>query len=50
MAFGDAVVRLLGNSDLAARMGKEARERVRREFLDPRQLVEHVKLIAELVH
>jgi trehalose synthase len=49
MGFGEAVVRLLEDEELAARMGKDARRRVRGQFLDPRHLIEHVDLAEELL-
>lgn len=48
-AFGDAVVRLLDDPPFAARMGRAGRERVRKHFLDPRQLMEYIQLAKALV-
>ena len=48
-AYGSAVVRLLRDDDLAARMGSNARERVRGEFLHSQHLVRHVQLLEHLL-
>lgn len=48
-AFGDAVTRLLQDTEEAARMGKEAQARVRSDFLGPRHLMQYFELIAMLV-
>jgi trehalose synthase len=48
-AFGHAVCRLLADGQLAERLGRAARERVRSEYLEPRHLAQWVGLIADLV-
>lgn len=48
-AFGVAATRLLGDRDLARRMGEAGRERVRERFLGTRHLVEYAHLLTELV-
>ena len=47
-AFGYAVSRLLNDAPLAERLGTAARERVRREFLEPRHLRQWVDLVDAL--
>ena len=47
-AFGYAVSRLLNDAALAERLGTAARERVRREFLEPRHLRQWVDLVDAL--
>lgn len=47
-SFGHAVVGLLDDPSLARRMGEAGRERVRRTYLDPRQLVEYLQLASAL--
>lgn len=47
--FGEAVRDLLTDPDRATKMGADAQERVRDEFLGPRHLMQYVKLIAELI-
>lgn len=49
MAYGEAVVGLLGDPEGAARMGEAARTHVHREFLHPRHLVRHVDLAEALL-
>jgi trehalose synthase len=44
-AFGDAVVRVLADRELADRLGTAARERVRSDFLEPRHLGQWVDVI-----
>jgi trehalose synthase len=48
-AFGHAVSRLLGDPVLAARLGMEARARVRERFLEPRHLEQWVALLRPLI-
>jgi trehalose synthase len=48
-AYGAAVVRLLKDPDGAARIGHDAQERVRDEFLGPRHLMQYIELIKKLV-
>jgi trehalose synthase len=48
-AFGAAVVRLLRDQALAERLGAAANERVRREFLAPRQIVQEAQLVMEVI-
>ncbi len=47
-AFGDAVVRLLSDDDLAARLGANAHERARRDFLGDRHLAQYAALFDNL--
>lgn len=47
--FGEAVRDLLTDPDRATKMGADAQERVRDEFLGPRQLMQYLKLIAGLI-
>lgn len=47
-AFGHAVCRLLGDPELAARLGAAARERVRERFLEPRHLDQWVGVLRAL--
>jgi trehalose synthase len=47
-AFGTAVRRLLEDDRASASMGEAARERVRKEFLAPRQLGQYAELIEAL--
>jgi trehalose synthase len=47
-ACAERIVQLLGDEDLRARMGTEARERVRTEFLTLRQLAEYLDLMRSL--
>jgi trehalose synthase len=44
-AFGAAVVRLIADRQLAARLGEAARERVRSDFLEPRHLAQWMDVI-----
>jgi len=46
--YGAAVRRVLGDSDEAARMGKEARTRVRDEFLGTRSIAQFFELFQKL--
>jgi trehalose synthase len=48
-AYGTAVNRLLQDPSGAARMGQNAQERVRDEFLGPRHLMQYIHLIRTLV-
>jgi trehalose synthase len=47
--FADAVRRLLDEEDLRERIGSEARDRVRRQFLLPRELADWASLIERLL-
>ena len=49
VAFGAAVVRLLGDEQEAGRLGLGGRERVREHFLSDRSLIDYLKLMAPLV-
>jgi len=44
-AFGDAIVQLVGEPTLAARLGQTARERVRALFLNDRHFVRWVEVM-----
>ncbi len=46
--FGDSLARLLGNPDYAARLGGQARERVRHEYLGVRHLTQYAELLLRL--
>jgi len=46
--FGAAVSQLLDDPVAAARIGKRARQRVRREYLGPRHLLQHFDLVSSL--
>jgi trehalose synthase len=48
-AFGDAVVRVLGDHALATELGHEARGRVIRNFITPCHLIEQGRLIVSLL-
>lgn len=48
-AFGAAVVALLADPEQAAELGRRARERVIREFLAPRHLMQQAELISSLL-
>ena len=48
-AFGDALVRLVRDPALAARLGAAARQRVQNEFLGDRHLIQYVRLFAALL-
>ncbi len=48
-AFGDAVVSLLGDRERTARLGENAKRRVARLFLAPRQLLDHFQLLSRLL-
>ena len=47
-AFGAALDRLLGDEALAARLGENARERVREQYLGDRHLMQYVDLFEQL--
>jgi trehalose synthase len=47
--YGAALDRVLQDPEGAARMGREAKKRVRDEFLGPRHLTQYFKLIASLL-
>ncbi|MDP9223491.1 MAG: glycosyltransferase [Actinomycetota bacterium] len=47
--YGAAVTRLLEDEALAERIGQNAQERVRDEFLGPRHLIQYVDLIRKLI-
>jgi trehalose synthase len=47
-AFGEAVLGLLDDPELAARLGLAARERVRRHLLSDRSLVDYLALLGPL--
>ena len=48
-AFAELLVRVLEDPELAARLGEQARERVREMFLGDRHLIQYVQLFAELL-
>ena len=48
-AFGSAVVSLLADTERATGLGRQARERVLREFLAPRHLMQQAELISSLL-
>jgi trehalose synthase len=48
-AFGAAVRRLLRDRSEAENMGRAARARVRHDFLAPRLLMQHARLLSSLV-
>jgi len=48
-AFGEALVRLVSDPALAARLGAAARQRVQSDFLGDRHLIQYVDLFARLV-
>lgn len=48
-AFGSAVVSLLADPERATTLGREARDRVLREFLAPRHLMQQAELISSLL-
>jgi trehalose synthase len=48
-AFGDAIVRLLGNRAEAKRLGAGARRRAARNYLAPRHLNEQARLILDAI-
>jgi trehalose synthase len=48
-AYGAALNRLLQDPERAARIGNDAQERVRDEFLGPRHLMQYIHLIRKLV-
>ena len=47
-AFGDAVAKILGDPQLARRLGEAAQARVRDQFLADRQLIQYVEMIGQL--
>ena len=47
-AFGSLVTRILDEPELAATMGRRGQERVRRDFLGDRHLVQWVQLLTSL--
>jgi trehalose synthase len=48
-AFGHALVHLVRDPVLAARLGAAARQRVQTEFLGDRHLIQYVRLFAALL-
>jgi trehalose synthase len=48
-SFGEVTLRLLKDPKLAARLGREARTTVAREFLHPRQMVQQLKVVERLI-
>ena len=48
--FSKLVLRVLGDDDLATRMGEAAKERVREAFLGDRHLIQYVELFQQLDH
>ncbi len=48
-AFGDLLGQVLGDDDLAARLGAHARERVRERFLGDRHLIQYAELFRRLL-
>ncbi|HEU5470983.1 MAG TPA: glycosyltransferase [Actinophytocola sp.] len=48
-AYGDAVLDLLANPELAATMGKQARQRVQNGFLGTRSMLQYIALYERLV-
>jgi trehalose synthase len=48
-AYGDVVVRLISDPELAERIGREAQERVRSEFLGTRHLAQYLELFERLM-
>jgi trehalose synthase len=46
--FGDSLIRVLNDRPLASRLGEEARERVRDQYLCVRHLVQYAKLLTRL--
>jgi trehalose synthase len=48
-AMGEALFRLLDDSDYARRLGEAARSRVEEEFLGTRSLIDYERLLAELL-
>ena len=47
--FGAAVGRLLGDGELAHRLGEAARLKARSDFLEPRHLAQWVDILARLI-
>jgi trehalose synthase len=48
-AYGDVVVRLISDAALAERIGVQAQERVRADFLGPRHLAQYLELFERLM-
>jgi trehalose synthase len=48
-SFGEAVLRLLKDPEWANRLGQEARATVARNFLHPRQMVQHVEVLEQII-
>ena len=48
-AFGDALERILGDHDMAEKLGEAAHDRVQTQFLGDRHLIQYVDLFASLV-
>ena len=48
-AFGGAIMRLMGDPELARRIGEAARERIRDEFLGTRHLIQYLRLLDRLL-
>lgn len=48
-SFGEAVLRLLDNPALALRLGQEAHATIAREFLHPRQMIQHVEVLEQIL-
>jgi trehalose synthase len=48
-AYGEALAALLADPEREARIGEEARERVRQEFLGSRHLIQYLGLFARLI-
>jgi len=47
--YGNAVTKLLADPERAERMGIEAMDRVRTEFLGPRHLLQYLSLLSKLM-
>jgi len=48
-AYGDAVTGLLRDPQRAEQIGRQARERVRRQFISPRSLLDYLRLVRKLL-
>jgi trehalose synthase len=48
-AYGDALERVLGDEEFAAKLGQAARERVLDQYLGDRHLIQYVELFASLI-
>jgi trehalose synthase len=48
-AFGELLLRLLDDPELAAMLGANARERVRRQFLATRHAIQYINLFQEIL-